>query len=166
MTFTAFDYILAAIAALALITGAMKGLVRQISSIAGLVAGVLVCRFFGEQTADFIIGSGSEHAATLRVLCYVLLFISVYVGISLLGRLAGAILTAIKLRGFDRLGGALFRTALWLFFISLILNIYLAAVPADRAKLCPPEQPWRHTVISIAPKVLGCIVNQDTTPLV
>ncbi len=165
MTLTAIDYILIVITALALITGGMKGFVRQAGSIAGLVCGVLACRFFGETVADIIAGHEGEYAAILRVICYAIVFIAVYVGISLLARLAGSILSAVKLRFLDRLAGAVFRALLWLLFVSLALNIYLSVCPDDKSKFYN-NRPWRSFVTKLAPTALGYIVNQDPDTIV
>ena len=66
------DIILLAIVVIAAVTGAMRGIVAQIGAIAALLAAILVCRFFGGTVADALVSHGSEHEATLRVLCYAL----------------------------------------------------------------------------------------------
>ena len=57
----ALDYIILGILLLAAVLGAMKGFVRQIGTIAGLVLGVIVCRIWGGSIADALVSSGSEH---------------------------------------------------------------------------------------------------------
>lgn len=163
MTPSYIDYILAAIAVIAIVTGAMRGLVRQVGSIAGLVGGVIVCRLFGTDIANFLARDGSD---LVKALIYVLVFLLVYTGFCLIAHLVGSVLSAIKLRAFDRIGGAVFRCLLWMFFVSLAINLYIRIIPDDRALFNSGKQPWRSAVVSLAPEVLGFIINRDTVPLV
>lgn len=153
------DIILLAIVVIAAVTGAMRGIVAQIGAIAALLAAILVCRFFGGTVADALVSHGSEHEATLRVLCYALVFVATYFGVWLLARLFGAAVSAMHLRPFDRIAGALFRIAEWLIITSIVLNVYLAICPSDRAAFSNPAKPWRTTVVKIAPALAGYITH-------
>ncbi|MBP3537854.1 MAG: CvpA family protein [Muribaculaceae bacterium] len=156
---TAIDLILLFITVVALFTGAMKGFVHQLGTIAGVVLGILACRIFGDDVAAWFIGRGSEHADALRVLAYICLFVVVFLSATLLGRLLGAILSAVKLRFIDRIGGALFRAALWLLVTSMLINVYLCIIPEDASRFNVPSKPWRGWVADFAPKVLGYFTN-------
>ncbi len=72
----ATDFILLAIVVLAAVTGALRGIVAQIGAIAALLAAILVCRFFGGTVADMVVGHGTEHETTLRIICYAVVFIA------------------------------------------------------------------------------------------
>lgn len=156
---TAIDIILLFIALCAIVTGAMKGFVRQMGTIAGLIGGILACRIFGDDIAAWALGRGAENAGLLRALVYCGLFLVVFLGLSLVARLLGAILSAIKLRVLDRVGGALFRLLLWMLLTSLLLNVYLGICPSDRSRFHIASKPWRTVVVEMAPKVLGYISN-------
>lgn len=153
------DIILLAIVVIAAVTGAMRGIVSQIGAIAALLAAILVCRFFGGTIADAVVCHGSEHETLWRVLCYALVFVATYFGVWLLARLFGAAVSAMHLRPFDRIAGALFRIAEWLIITSIVLNVYLAVCPSDRSGFCTPSKPWRSAIVKIAPALSGYLTN-------
>lgn len=156
---TTIDIILLLIALTALVTGAMKGFVRQIGTIVGLVGGVLVCRMFGADVVGRFVARGTEDSTLLHAAVYAGLFIAVFLGVALLAHLLGALLSAIKLRPLDRIGGALFRLGLWMLIVSLLINVYLGMKPDDKSHFEMPSKPWRTAVADFAPTVLGYIAN-------
>lgn len=151
------DIILLAVVIIAAVTGAIRGIVAQIGAIAALLAAIIVCRFFGGTVADALVSHGAEYESTKRVLCYALVFAVTYFGVWLLARLFGAAVAAMHLRPFDRIAGALFRMAEWLIIVSIVLNVYLAVCPDDRAAFCNPSKPWRTAIVKIAPALAGYI---------
>lgn len=153
------DIILLAIVIIAAVTGAMRGIVAQIGAIAALLAAIIVCRFFGGTVADALVSQGSEHETAMRMLCYALVFVATYFGVWLLARLFGAAVSAMHLRPFDRIAGALFRMAEWLIITSVVLNVYFAICPSDEAAYCNPQKPWRSATVKIAPALVGYITN-------
>ena len=156
---TAIDITLLFIALCAVVTGAIKGFVHQMGTIAGLLFGILACRIFGSDLADWAVSRGTEHAGLLRAMVYCGLFLVVFLCLACVARLLGAILSSIKLRGIDRIGGAVFRLALWMLIVSLLLNVYLGICPNDRSRFEVPSKPWRGIVVDMAPKLLGYIAN-------
>ena len=152
---SAIDYIIFGITIIAAVTGAMKGLVHQIGTVAALVLAVLVCRFFGGDVADLIVHPGAEHAGVYRALVYALVFATVYLLVMILAGLFTKALGALHVRVVDRIGGAIFRALAWLLIMSVVLNVYLAVAPADRPKFATKDKPWRPFIAALAPKVLG-----------
>ena len=73
----ALDIIIIVIIVLAAVYGAIKGFMHQIGTLTALVAGVLVCRFFGARVADAIVDAGAQYASAYRMMVYVLLFVLV-----------------------------------------------------------------------------------------
>lgn len=153
------DYILFVIIIVAAVTGAIRGIVAQIGAIAALLAAILVCRFFGGTVADAFVSPGVEHETVLRVLCYALVFVLTYFAVWLLARLFGAAVSAMKLRPFDRIAGGIFRVAEWLIITSIVVNVYLAISPADKAAWSNPSKPWRSITAKIAPALAGYITD-------
>ena len=135
----------------------MKGLVLQIGTIAALLASILVCRFFGGRVVGALISPHSDHAMLLTVVIYVLLFLAVYIGVFLLAKLLGATMSAVHLRPFDRVAGALLRIATWLILTSIVLNVYFAVCPSDLNRFRSASKPWRGWVVKIAPDLMGYI---------
>lgn len=156
---TAIDLILLAIIAIALITGWMRGLVRQVGTVAGIILGIIVCRVFGAEIADYFVSRGADHASIARACVYAVLFVIVFLSCNLLARLLSSILKAVKLGMLDRAGGAVMRTFLWLLFTSLAINIYMGICPSDKARFNRADKPWRNITVQIAPKLLGYLAN-------
>lgn len=151
------DIILLVISAVAIVTGAMRGFVRQAGTISGLVLAIVACRLFGSQAAQWLIGSGSEHEVLLRAVAYTAIFVIVFVGVSLLARLIHSAFAAVSLGWLNRVAGAVFRLGLWMVLTSLVLNIWLTAAPADSGML--NAKPWRHALVELAPRLLGYFAN-------
>ena len=151
----ALDYIILGILLLAAVLGAMKGFVRQIGTIAGLVLGVIVCHIWGGSIADALVSSGSEHEAVFRVLIYTLVFAAVFLGASLIASLFGKVLSALHVRVIDRVAGSVFSVAATLLVMSVVLNVYLTISPETKARFDTPSKPWRTAVAKFAPTLMG-----------
>lgn len=156
---SAIEIIMAVVLLVALITGAVSGLVKQLGTLAGFVAAVLCCRFFGGSVADAVVSAGSEHESVLRFVVYALVFVLAFVAVVLLARLVHATLSAVKLGALNSIAGAIFRAALWLVIGSACLNIYFAICPSDKDRFCRADRPWRAWVVEAAPRTVGFIAN-------
>ena len=77
---TTIDLILLAIIGIALVTGWLRGLARQVGTVAGIILGIVICRVFGSGIADYFVSRGSEHASVARACVYAVLFVAVYLG--------------------------------------------------------------------------------------
>ena len=60
------------------ITGWMRGLVRQVGTVAGIILGIIVCRVFGAEIADYFVSRGADHASIARACVYAVLFVIVF----------------------------------------------------------------------------------------
>lgn len=156
---TAIDYIIFAIIIIAAVTGAMKGFVHQVGTVAALVLGIVVCRFWGGDVADLVVSPGSEHATVYRAVVYALVFVTVYLVVMLVAGLFTRTLGALHVRIVDRVFGALFRVLAWAFLMSIAINVYLAVAPVDRAKFATPNKPWRPAIAKLAPRTLGFLAT-------
>ncbi len=155
----AIDIILAVIVTVALVTGAMTGLVKQLGTMVAFVVAVLACRFFGADVADALVSSSAEHATIWRGCCYALVFVVAFVLVVLLARLLHATVSAMKLGAVNRILGALFRAFLWIVIASACLNVWFAFSPADKAAFHMASRPWRAVIADAAPRLVGFIGN-------
>ncbi len=159
----AIDIIIFALVLLAAIVGAAKGLIHQLGTIAAIVCAILACRFFGGDAADLVVDAQSEHAGVYRAIVYSLVFIGVFIAIRLIAGLFGTALSKMHIRVLDRVGGALFSMGACVLLMSIVLNVYLAFAPSDRASFASPSKPWRTAVAKCAPKVLGYLTTSQTS---
>ena len=155
----ALDIIIIVIIVLAAVYGAIKGFMHQIGTLTALVAGVLVCRFFGARVADAIVDAGAQYASVYRLMVYVLLFVLVFARIRFVAGLCGTLLSKMHVRVIDRIAGALFSVAAAVLTMSILVNVYLTLAPADRCRFENSNKPWRTAVISFAPRIMGYITD-------
>lgn len=119
----ALDILILALLLLGVIRGWLCGLCREVVSVVGFIAGLVVACMLYSTVGDWIaprIGSGVSAA---RALAFILLWIGVPVGLSLLADLMTKVVETVKLGGLNRLGGALFGGLKYLIFLSCILNV-------------------------------------------
>ena len=143
----ALDIIIIVIIVLAAVYGAIKGFMHQIGTLTALVAGVLVCRFFGARVADAIVDAGAQYASAYRMMVYVLLFVLVFASIRFVAGLCGTLLSKMHVRVIDRIAGALFSVAAAVLTMSILVNVYLTLAPADRCRFENSNKPWRTAVL-------------------
>lgn len=130
------DILILIAAAIGLITGMIKGLVRQIGSLAAIVIGILACRAFGANATSIMasilpqgLSEGSMGQYIPSVLGNIALFLIVYIAVILIARALSTLTHAIFLGPVDRTAGALFGLTKWLLLASILINVWLTIVP-------------------------------------
>lgn len=147
-----FEIFLIIFSLIAIVWGAAAGIIAQLGSIAGIVLGIVACRLLGHQAAYWL-GSIAESGSSrtlLSILAYILVFIVAYFGAWALGRLAKAAAKKMQLGFLDRLCGAAFKLFLFIFCLSLAMNLWAAIAP-DMS----PQGVWADRVEKVAPRILG-----------
>ena len=157
---TPLDIIILGIILVAAIFGAMKGFIHQAGTICGIICGIVTCRIFGPALVARLVDPSGAHAETYRVALYILLFIVVLLVVRLLAGMIVKLFSTLHIRLIDRIAGAVFSVAIWLLLASIAVNVYLLAVPADRVYFSTPDKPWRTTVASFAPGVMGYMATE------
>lgn len=155
---TTFEIFLIIFAAIAIVWGAIVGLIRQLGSIAGIVLGILACRLFGQDAAYWLASmaeSGSSRAL-LTVLAYVVVFLVAYLCAWAVARLVKVAAKKMQLGVLDRLCGAVFKLFLFMFCLSLAMNLWAAIAPD-----LSPTGKWAHRVEKVAPRILGSVTAKS-----
>jgi len=127
------DIIIIGLALLGAVRGYLYGLMSGLASVAGAVAGIVACRLFGDDAyallarhTDVETFPGAPYSGS--VLSYLLVFVPVYVICRILGHLMKGILSAVRLGGIARLGGAVFGGLKYMLVLSIVLNtVYIIA---------------------------------------
>lgn len=143
------------------IYGWRRGALRQLGRLAGIVAGIIVCRVFGHKIVyAFISPADSESTKLLCTgLIYVLLFILVYLAVSFMARTLKSVTYKLCLAPVDRICGVIFSVLEWVFFFSLLLNLWFSFFPDSN--IYDKDRPWRAKVVSFAPEVLASAADFD-----
>lgn len=116
------DFIIVLIVLIGALYGLIKGVFRQLGSLGGFVAGVLVSRLFGGSFASLLQQMFDLPAGVSRIAAYSLLFLLVYLICLQLMRLIHHISQQVALGWLDRLAGALFGALKYLVIFSILLN--------------------------------------------
>ncbi len=149
-----FEIFLLIVTVGAALLGFRSGLVRQIGSLAGIIAAIIACRIFGPQLAEYwsSSASGASEAAMYYIFAYAAVAIVAYLVMVLVARLARSIIHGLCLGIIDRLAGALFKVLEWLLVCSLAYNLWVAVMP-DSA---PADgEIWKQRLLTLAPTVIG-----------
>jgi membrane protein required for colicin V production len=156
-----------AIIFLAIIAGAvigyMRGIIKQISSIAALVLGILVCNIFGGWAAEVlrvVVPSSAKWPAadvTTAAFAEILFFLLVYLSVAVVAMFVKSVVKKLKLGLIDNFGGAALSVLKYLFAVSIILNVWYIISPHSctfTTRHAFGNVPFAFT-LDVAPCVLG-----------
>ncbi len=129
------DFVILLIAVVGALYGLIKGILRQLGSLGGFVAGVVVSRLFGQSVASLMQQMFDLPVGVSRIIAYSLLFLLVYLVCIQLMRLMHHITHKVALGWLDRLAGALFGAVKYLVVLSILLNLVHIVDP--KGKLLP-----------------------------
>ena len=98
--------------------GWKKGLVREVATLVGLLAGIWACVHLSQQVAEWL-NLDSENAV---LIAFIVTFLAVLVLTYLLGRCVEGLMKAVHLSLLNRLAGALLGMAKALCILAVLLN--------------------------------------------
>ena len=119
---SAIDILILVVVGVAVIMGFTRGIIGQVGQIAGLIGGIIAARLFGSRLAAFFAGQEAPSAFD-NVAGYVVVFLLAYFAVWLVARFIRGTVHAVHLGIIDRLAGAVFKGALWLLMLSIVLNM-------------------------------------------
>lgn len=154
---TIFDYVILAILAIAAISGASKGLVKQIAALVGLVVGLLAARALYISVAAKLSPLLTNSMNFAQIIAFVAIWVIVPMAFLVLASMFTHALEAASLGFINRLLGAVFGAALWVLilgFLAIVLdtldtnNIILSQTIKDDSMLYYPIKDWVYFFIS------------------
>jgi len=137
---TIFDYLVIFVLAASVIISMMRGLIKEVLSLAGWVVAFVVANAYAAALAQMLPAVVPGEALRL-ILAFIALFIGVKILMGLLAMVLGALLDAGGLSLLDRAAGAVFGLARG-------LVIVLAAVILCGMTSVPQQDFWKHAVLS------------------
>ncbi len=157
---TTLDIIILIVFAGSVIIGFRNGLLKQIGSLGGLIAGIVLCRLGSSWLAAVIAGQGGEAACptyTDVVLANVILFIAGFCSLKAIAHFCRKLTHALSLGVVDRLAGVVFCLFEWMFVLSLVLNLWLLVKPGTQMAAISnlANGHAAPAIVALAPKVLG-----------
>jgi len=163
-----FDWILAAILAYSTVQAFMRGLVREIFSLVGLVAGVLLASWNYERVAT-LLGGLISNSSVANTVAFLAIALGVMIAAAILGRLIYATAHAVGLGFFDRMGGAAFGLAKGCLIGVAILMAISAFLPGvgwvKNSRLAPYFLEGAHAVSFVVPHDLKQLILNGATEI-
>lgn len=159
------DIVLVALCAGFGVLGLFQGLVRQLSSWAGLILGHLLGAKYYERAREAL-GISFEHS---EIVAYLLLFVGAYVCVRLVGALAERLVRGSTLSGTDRFAGGLAGLAkgavLAVFLVFVLVILLPRDAPVLRAStLAPRAVTVAGWGVRIFPKRIADSFLEKTSP--
>ena len=149
-----FDLVCILIMAAAVVLGGRRGFMAQTGAFIGIIAGIIVCRVFGDDLAGTFT-SPADTAGTRMlhtVLAYVVLFGVCYLGGRLIGSALRGTIKVLHLGWVDRIAGAVLKLCEYLLIFSILLNLWMALFPDTQ--LNSRREGLTDFVVEFAPVVL------------
>jgi len=106
MTVTLLDVIMVAILALCFILGFWNGLTKQLATILGIVAGVVVAARLAPRFAETVTGRFIADPNGARIAAYLILFLGAALAVWIAGRIVRTLIRKAELGSTDRMWGA------------------------------------------------------------
>jgi membrane protein required for colicin V production len=161
MNLNYFDWFLIAILAWSTIVAFLRGLLLELFSLGGLIAGILLAAWNYRALAAIL-----EHVITAKTVANVIAFLLIAVGVmivcSLVGRALHHTVDAIGLGFFDRLFGAVFgflRGCLLGVAVIMAVTAFLPPIPAiSKSSLTPYFLVGVHAVSFVVPHDLRQLI--------
>lgn len=125
-----------------LIAGAVHGFVRgffvEFASVAALVLGVLCALLFSVYLRAWLSGVVSWRPETIKVVAFLLIFISVVITVHLIAHALEKFVRAIALGPLSRVGGAIFGLIKTAFIVSFLMYV-IAKIEAYDVTIIPKQ---------------------------
>ncbi|HEX5283343.1 MAG TPA: CvpA family protein [Bryocella sp.] len=151
------DWMLAALLVYSTIRAAMRGLVRELFALGGLLVGFVLACWYYREVAQFV--RGLVNSEPLADFCAFLLIVSlVMIAATLAGTLVRRAASAVGLSPLDRLGGAAFGAVRGLVLAMALLLAVTAFLPTapwvQGSKFSPYLLRASHAVSFVMPRQL------------
>lgn len=118
------DIILGVLLAFALYKGVRNGLFVELASLVSLLAGIYFAIKFSSFIKEILAGFVKWNPNTIQVLAFVLTFILVVIGISLLGKFLTGIADFAFLGWLNKIGGGFFRVLKTILIIGIVFKVF------------------------------------------
>ena len=164
---SSLDFIFLVAVAVSAIYGYYKGFVSQIGSLVGVMVGMILCRVFAEDLAQFmnvifLDSTTSKDSSRFlnSVIAQIVIFMIGYFGVRILAKVMSITLNTVKLGKVNSIFGAIFGLVQGLMLLSLSLNLWIAIFPESEIAT-DSNSFFDEAVIDLAPNVLGSDTAQE-----
>lgn len=117
------DLVLIILLIAAAIRGFVKGFFVEFASVAALILGVVCAMLFSDYLKTWLMGIISWRAETVKILAFLIIFVSVVVAVQLAANALEKFVRAIALGILSRIGGAVFGVIKTTFILSFLMFV-------------------------------------------
>jgi membrane protein required for colicin V production len=153
----AFDIIVAVILGYSLIRGLFRGLVKEVSSIIGVLGGFFAAYSYYAVVAHYLTGVVANPAYR-NILAFLIIFCGVLVVVNVIAMVLKYLLKIVFLGWLDRLGGVVFGLAKGALIVSVLFLMLTAFLPKGASLIkdsaCAPY-------VSMVSEQLAIVVSSD-----
>lgn len=128
------DYVLAGIVGYCLIRGVFRGLIKELSSIVGVMGGFYAAYSYYPQLAKYL-ANWVTDPGYLKIISFLAIFILVFLVVSFAGMIIKYLMNIAFLGWTDRLFGLLFGSAKGVLIIAVLLLVLTTFLPKNAAIL-------------------------------
>jgi membrane protein required for colicin V production len=156
-----FDIVIIVILGYSLVRGIFRGLVKEVSSIIGVLGGFYAAFTYYPMLAKLLSGLIKE-AAYLNILSFLMIFCSVLIVVGILGVIIKYLLNIAFLGWVDRIGGVAFGLVKGILIASILFITFTAFLPKGSAflknSILAPHVSWVSEKMA---KVVSKEMKQD-----
>lgn len=118
-----FDIIIVIVAAYSIFKGYSSGLVKQLASLVGIIASILLSNKVAFIILPYLRNWEIFPDSLVEPAAFITSFLLIFAVVMVLGHMLQTILESIKLDSLNKIGGVVICLAKWLIVVSLILNL-------------------------------------------
>ena len=123
-----FDIAVVVVVGALTLLGLLKGMVKQLVALAGVVAGYMVAMRFYEPASRFFT---SFHPGTAKVISFIAIFVASIICAHIIGGVVGKLFGISGLGFLNRIGGGLVGFLKGCLIVSLVVMVLIAFLPAN-----------------------------------
>ncbi len=123
------DYIMLALLAGMAIWGLIRGIVRQIGDLAGLILGIIGANIWGGDFSGWLHHATGWSVVACDIVAYICLFLLIYLTARIIAQFIKALTKLVRLGWIDSVLGGLFGAFKLLLLTSIIVNLLMLVVP-------------------------------------
>jgi membrane protein required for colicin V production len=118
------DIVLGVLLALSIFKGIKNGLFVELASLVSLILGIYIAIKFSFLAKGILSGFVHWNPKTIQIAAFIITFLLVVVGISLLGKFLTTVAKFAQLGVLNKLGGGFFRLLKTILILSIFLNLF------------------------------------------
>lgn len=145
-----FDIIIIIVIAYSIFKGYRSGLVKQLASLVGIIASILLSNKVSFLILPYFRSWGIFPDALVGPAAFIASFLIIFAAVLVLGHMLQTIIESIKMDSLNKVGGVVLCLAKWLIVVSLVLNLVekmdknhslIAEDISEKSKTYPYVQP-------------------------